>query len=232
MGKGLKMRIRNARGRTDGNSGYTRVLGNDRLGQLMSRVQATVIANGNELEKMIVERSNTIENLEKFIDDVTEGNINDGVYLCRKKEIKSSTRYAVNGIKGIEPDLLIFVVEKKRICKVIELKDGDSFDTKKSQGEREHLEQFATNFGARIPFVTEYYICCFNQEDKEKIKVGFKGEFSEDHIMTGSELCEILNIDYNELRSIRKADMSDNLEYFIEQLIEIPGIKEIIARKI
>ena len=58
------MRIRNARGRTDGNSGYTRVLGNDRLGQLMSRVQATVIANGNELEKMIVERSNTIENLE------------------------------------------------------------------------------------------------------------------------------------------------------------------------
>ena len=96
------MRIRNARGRTDGNSGYTRVLGNDRLGQLMSRVQATVIANGNELEKMIVERSNTIENLEKFIDDVTEGNINDGVYLCRKKEIKSSTRYAVNGIK--EPE--------------------------------------------------------------------------------------------------------------------------------
>ena len=211
------MRIRNARGRTDGNSGYTRVLGNDRLGQLMSRVQATVIANGNELEKMIVERSNTIENLEKFIDDVTEGNINDGVYLCRKKEIKSSTRYAVNGIKGIEPDLL---------------KDGDSFDTKKSQGEREHLEQFATNFGARIPFVTEYYICCFNQEDKEKIKVGFKGEFSEDHIMTGSELCEILNIDYNELRSIRKADMSDNLEYFIEQLIEILEIKAIIARKI
>lgn len=50
--------------------------------------------------------------------------------------------------------------------------------------------------------------------------------------MTGSELCEILNIDYNELRSIRKADMSDNLEYFIEQLIEIPEIKAIIARKI
>lgn len=39
------MKIKNAKGRRDGNSGYTRTLGNEKLGQLISRVQATVISN-------------------------------------------------------------------------------------------------------------------------------------------------------------------------------------------
>ena len=226
------MRIRNSKGRKDGNSGYTRAIGNDELGKLMSRVQATVISNGTELEKMIIQRSNVVKDIEEFIDNVTYGNIDDGVYLCQKKTIKASKRYSVDGIKGIEPDLLIFIVERKRICKVIELKDGDSFDTKKSQGEREHLEKFSTIFGARIPFVTEYYICCFNQEDKERIRVGFKGEFSDEHIMTGKELCSILNINYDEIKEIRKADTEDNFEYFIEELLKITEVKELIERKL
>lgn len=226
------MRIRNARGRDDGNSGYTRVIGNEDLGKLMSKVQATVISNGTELERLIVARSNRIENIEMFIDNATDGIIEDGVYLCQKKTIKASTRYNVQGIKGIEPDLLIFIVERRRICKVIELKDGDAFDTKKAQGEREHLQQFSTNFGARIPFVTEYYICCFNQEDKEKIKIGFKGEFDDEHIMTGSELCQILHIDYDDIRNIRKEDMEDNFNYFIDELLNIPEVKNAIQDRL
>lgn len=35
--------ISKAKGRADGNSGYARVIGNAELGQLLSRVQATVI---------------------------------------------------------------------------------------------------------------------------------------------------------------------------------------------
>lgn len=222
------MKIADMIGRKDGGSGYTRVLGNEELGQLISKVQATVISNGNELERIIVSQTNTINDLEKFIDDVTYGLQEDGVYLCQKKTIKKS-RYAIN---GIEPDLLIFIVERKRICKVIELKDGDNFDTKKSESEREHLEQFAIYFGAKIPFVTEFYICSFNQADKQHIKEGFKNKFELENILTGRELCEILQIDYDAIISQRKIDMADNLNYFIDETLKIEDIRKMILEKL
>ena len=222
------MKIENAKGRQDGNSGYIRTLKNAQLGLLISRVQATVISNGTELERIIVSKSNNIKNLEEFIDKATEGTIPNGVYLCQKKILKKS-RYA---IEKIDPDLLIFMVERQRICKVIELKDGDAFDTKKAQGEKEHLEQFAKEFGSKVPFVAEYYICCFNQNDKDVIMTGFKNEFSKEHIMTGKELCEILHIDYEEIRESREKDAADNFDYFINELLKIEEVKKAIADKL
>ena len=55
------MKIENAKGRQDGNSGYIRTLKNAQLGLLISRVQATVISNGTELERIIVSKSNNIK---------------------------------------------------------------------------------------------------------------------------------------------------------------------------
>lgn len=147
----------------------------------------------------------------------------DGVYLCTKRTFKKSGKYAKD-LKNIEPDLLIFIVAENRICKVIELKDGDAFDTKKAIGERQHLEEFSIKFGAKIPFISEYYICCFNQDNKEQIKVGFKDTFGIENIMTGRELCEILRIDYEEIIRIRKKDSEDNFEYFISELLKIPEV--------
>lgn len=216
------MKIRNAKGRKDENSGYIRLFDNTGLGQLLSKVQATVISNGSELERMLVDRADSISNLDEFIDLVTEGKQADGVYVCKKKFVKKSKLTIPNH----EPDLLVFVVRQKRVCKVIELKDGDTFDTKKARGEKEQLEEYAIKFGAKIPFVTEYYICCFNQDDKSAIMTGFKNVFSEEHIMTGRELCSILNIDYSEIISERKADAADNFSYFVSELLNIPDIKK------
>lgn len=148
-----------------------------------------------------------------------------------KKTFKKSERYKKD-LEGIEPDLLVFLVEEDRICKVIELKDGDSFDTKKALGEKKHLEEFSIKFGAKIPFVAEYYICCFNQEDKEFIKKGFKGEFSIDNIMTGTEICKILKIDYDEIKNIREKDTDDNFNYFIDELLKIPKVFSKVIEKL
>ncbi len=216
------MRIRNAKGRKDGNSGYTRLFNNAALGQLLSRVQATVISNGCELERLILEQTNNIENLDVFIDDVTTNNKPDGVYVCKKRTLKNSRLT----IKNHEPDLLVFVVQQKRVCKIIELKDGDAFDTKKSRGEQEQLEEFAIKFGAKIPFVTDYYICCFNQENKETIKTGFKNVFETEHIMTGRELCSLLGISYDNIIMSRQKDVQDNFNYFVDELLSIPEIKK------
>ena len=122
------MKIRNSKGRKDENSGYIRLFNNIKLGQLLSKSQATVISNGNELEKLILLNTNNIPNLDIFIEDVTENRKDDGVYVCEKKVLKKSTLT----IPKHEPDLLIFMVQNRRVCKIIELKDGDSFDTKKN----------------------------------------------------------------------------------------------------
>ena len=208
------MKIRDAKGRIDGNSGYTRTLGNEELGKL---------------ERLIVERSEIIKDIDDFIGKTIEGNIINGTYLCTKKIFRKSNKYT-KGVEGIEPDLLIFIIENMRICKVIELKDGDTFDTKKVIGERQHLEEFSKNFGSKIPFVIEFYICSFNQEDKEVIKSGFKGAFDYENIMTGRELCQILGIDYNEIIQIRKNDTEDNFNYLVEELLKIPEIMNEIKK--
>lgn len=224
-------KIVNAKGRKDGNSGYTRVIRNESLGQLLSRVQATVISNGSELERMIAEQSNLVEDIDLFIENATHNRIENGTYLCLKKVFKKSKKYT-RGVESIEPDMLIFLTQENRICKVIELKDGDAFDTKKSAKEKDNLEKFATIFGAKIPFTTDYFICSFNQDNKEAIKIGFKNVFDEENIITGRELCEILNIDYDNIIEVRKQDAEENLNYFIDQLLTIPEIKEMIKNKI
>ena len=61
--------IEKAKGRREGqsSSGYTRLFGIPDLGDLMSRIQATVIAAGNELENLIRERVTRIDDLDSFL---------------------------------------------------------------------------------------------------------------------------------------------------------------------
>lgn len=163
------MKIQDMQPRTT-SGGYERVFNNQKLGDLITKIQATVISNGTELERMVLSQSNVIDDVDAFLDDVTYGRQPEGVFVAPKKCVKKSWRT----IPNIEPDILIFIVEKNRICKIVELKDGYMFDTKKVKGEKENLETFAEKFGSKIPFVTEWYICCFNESDKTVIKEGLK----------------------------------------------------------
>jgi len=73
---------------------------------------------------------------------------------------------------------------------------------------------------------------CFNQDNKQNIIDGFKRKFTLDHVMTGRELCDILNISYDEIVSIRKADANDNFDFYIEELLKIPEVKEALLNKL
>lgn len=228
------MKIRNQKRRIDGNSGYSRVFNNTELGDLISKIQATVISNGTELERIILSQTNTIDNLDEFIDKAESNEIANGVFVCSKNKIKASDYAVKNPIdnKGIEPDLLIFVVEKHRICKIVELKDGDTFDTKKVAGEKEHLVTFSKEFGSKIPFRTEIYICSFNQNDINAIKTGLKNTFTEKEILTGREFCNILHLNYDGIIKSRLDDAEDNLNYFIDELLKIEQVKSEILGKL
>lgn len=208
--------------------GYERLVGNTELANIFTKAQSTVISNGTELEKIISGMACTVIDLDTFIDDCDKGVISDGRYLCTKKQVKTSAYR----LKGHEPDFIAFMVSKaKNVCYVIELKDGDAFDTKKSIAEKEMLQLFVNHLAPKIPFRTKYYICCFNQMDKNKIVTGFKGVFTTDEVMTGKEFCDILEIDYNAIMNLRKTDTADNFRYVVEKMTEIKAIKDRISEK-
>lgn len=213
-------KIRNSNPKQSG-GGYERLVGNIDMASIFMKAQSTVITNGTELEKIISERAQTVDDLDEFITSCDNNTVSDGTYLCTKKVVKAS-RYKLD---KHEPDFIAFTVNRaKNLCYVVELKDGDAFDTKKSQAEKEMLQLFENHLAPKIPFRTKFYICCFNQSDKDKIVAGFKNVFAKEEVMTGREFCDILGVDYDAIVQLRKDDAADNFKYVIEKLFEIQEV--------
>lgn len=220
-------KIRNSNPKQSG-GGYERLVGDADMASIFTKAQSTVISNGTELEKIISNKSTTIDDLDAFIDDCDNGTVTDGTYLCTKKVVKAS-KYKLD---GHEPDFIAFTVDKaKNLCYVVELKDGDTFDTKKSLAEKEMLQLFVNHLAPKIPFRTKFYICCFNQSDKEKIVAGFKSVFTIDEVMTGREFCNILGIDYDAIVKMRRDDTTDNFKYVVEKMFEIKEVRSQFSEK-
>lgn len=214
-------KISGSKGRPDENSGYARLFGNQQLGQLLSRVQATVIRTGNELEKLI--ESETSDELKATLEEILIGQksiSNIQVVFQAKMPPQVNAR-------GEKADIVVFDHVEKR-AKIIELKDGDTFDTKKASGELASMEIFAKWLSARKDYKTTFYFCSFNQTNKEAIVHGAKGRFDVSHAMTGQELCDLLNIDYDALRIKRQQEQPENLRYFISELLHINEVRQII----
>lgn len=219
--------IKNAKGRraNQAPSGYSRVFGIQELGNLMSRVQGTVISAGNELEKLILDRCKTIDNLDIFVSNLSSRE--PGIFVATKKQVKQSK--SINS--RYEPDFLAFDLVK-RICYVIEVKDGDQLDTKKASGEHTTLKNFTNDVSQALSFSFEIYICGFNANTKEEIWHGIKKKFALTEILTGKELCVLFDIDYNEIINIRTADQQSNLAYFIDELLKIHNIQTILFKRL
>jgi hypothetical protein len=65
---------------------------------------------------------------------------------------------------------------------------------------------------------------------REEIYHGLKAKFSRDEVLTGRELCTLLDIDYDEIVAVRQQDQQRNLEYFITELLKIVDIRRMIVR--
>ncbi len=207
----------------ESSGGYARIFGNEALGELMSKVQGTVISAGSELEKLITERIETIDDLDAFL---RKDIMSEGVLLAQKRKIKKCTEL---NSQGSEPDFMIFKRrEGHQHCHLVELKDGHVFDTKKVDGEREALHGFAKRNAGRLPYRVSTHFCAFNQDDPEVIWKGFKQRIDIKEAMTGREFCELLEIDYDEIVEVRKPDAEDNIRYFLEELLRIPETNSII----
>lgn len=214
-------KIADSKGRSDENSGYTRLFGNPQLGQLMSRVQATAIRTGNELENIV--ESETPVKLKTTLATILAGQRD----VPNIQVVFKPTRPGSSKERGGEADIAIFDHLKRKVL-VIELKDGDAFDTKKSSGELGSMTKFADWIAGKTGHDATYFFCSFNQDDKGVIVRGAKSRFDVGHAMTGRELCAILSIDYDELRTKRQSEQPENLRYFLQELLRIPEMRQLI----
>lgn len=215
-----KIRDRNPK---DPSGGYERLFGIPELGALITKVHSASISAGRELERMIRDRVEPIEDLDEFL---RRGLGPDSVSLATEKEIKRCTELDTS--ESI-PDFIIFEQQgSHQHCRIVELKDGHVFDAKKVDGERSAMQKFIERNSSRLPDEISIYFCAFNQDDYEAILRGFKQRINIEEAMTGREFCKLLGIDYDELVEIRSQDTEDNTRYFIEELLLIPKIKQII----
>ncbi|MCE8162714.1 MAG: type II restriction endonuclease [Candidatus Moeniiplasma glomeromycotorum] len=226
------MRIKDTKpGRKDG--GYTRLLGNEELGALISRVHAASISSGVELEKLILAKSDLflVQSAEEMENLLLNGEnevsakqkFDKKTYLIPKKVVKNSKFRSEH-----EPDYLILKKATKTLY-ITELKDGDTFDTKKSAGEAESLRKFKNHISENVPYKTLILVCCFNQTSKEKILQGFKNKIKPSEAFTGQEFCELIGIDYQAIIQERKnKEQKQNIRFFCEELLKIAECRKII----
>lgn len=198
--------ISNAKGRREDEtpSGYERLFGNRKLGMLISKVQASVISTGNELENILASKI-------KDRQGVSIQNIN-------------KTNRIFSSIKHGHDIIIDCVVNKNGKVYLIEIKDGDTFDTKKVAGELESLKLVRGYLKKKGITNVEIKFCSFNAESHEQIKKGAKGLLEESMAMTGKELCSLLGLVFENVVEERKEHQKENLEYFVNELKKIPEI--------
>jgi len=151
--------ISNAKGRGEKEtpSGYERLFGNRQLGMLMSKVQSAVISTGNELEKVLASKLEDTHGI-----SIQKINKEDRVF---------------KGIKDGHDIIIDCVIAKDGKFMLIEIKDGDTFDTKKVAGEVASLittkAHLIEHNNLQEDAVSIHY-CSFNATSHEQIERGAK----------------------------------------------------------
>jgi hypothetical protein len=213
-------------GRKDG--GYTRLFNNEDIGSLLSAIQASVIRSGNNLQSIIELHSQHLTDID--FDAFTNGKLINGKYLFTNSLIKTKLKVFINCTH--EPDF-VFVIICDKNCYIIEIKDGDTFDTKKSAGEVKHMREFAECFSNKFSSYNVFIrYCMFNQDNKKSIVDGLKKNITTDEAMTGKELCDLLGISYSNILEQRKKLAPENIDFFVEKLLDIPLVKDKIMMRI
>jgi hypothetical protein len=210
--------IQDSGGRTDDDSGYGRVFGNSELGRLISRVHVCAIRNGNELERLLWEATPYKSSLGEILHRTL---VEQEVHVVTGRGIRQSDYHA---------PLTDFLVLDLRVPElaVIELKDGDTFDTKKATGELASAQRFAHWIAPQVGYPVRYYFCAFNQTSKAAIVSGIRSRFALDEVLTGAELCERIGVEYAAIRAVRQQNQAANRAYFVAQLLAIPEIRHLL----
>ena len=206
--------------------GYSRLYENDVLGRFFTANHAATISNGMELRKKLINcytgklpifYGDKVKNQKRTLDiinNTTDGCIIFSGYINDKNKNKNKN-------KKKEIDIII---SKKNKLFIIEVKDGNALDTKKSETEIDGIEysvQSITNLGYEDH---EGKLVLMNMENyQHKIK----DYRSSEYVMSGEDFCEKFQFDYKKFQECQKSDAPENLATTYYELKEIMEMLEL-----
>lgn len=203
---------------------YYRCFGDLEMARILSTVQSLIIRYGHELEQLVEElmSDHVIEDIDDFLSVQI---MHHGVRIVFKPEIRRSKLLEGH---GIEPDFIIFKRSgRSQECYIVELKDGHEFDTKSSAREHQNLHTFLSKNALALQYFNSFCkICGFNAESRDEIVRGFKNKIAKDQAMTGRQLFDLLELDYDEALRRRAADREANLEYLVKSLLDTNAVRQ------
>jgi len=222
------------------NSGYFRLVENERMASLFQAVQSTVITNGTELEKFIRDYSiyPIVEKKQKMK--------KDGTLYATPQYIKGTSptfktviEYYNKGINAYFPKIKISADDLKKVgvelsgkknieldgvwvkdneIYITEIKDGAALDTKKSDGEIKMFKLLFKLFSF-YNINPSFFIVLWNCKDIKDASI--KSTEAKDYIITGEDFSKMVQLEFIRLNRERQLDAVENYKYCIEKMREI-----------
>ena len=222
------MKIRNYKIKNPTSGSYARLLGNKKYAELMTKIHACVIAQGNQLEHDLFNfvRQNypqcIVDNL-PLLHSVLEHSIHNQPFYLLNLAVYQAFLQAKDELKIKHPDFIV-ILPAKQVIYVVEVKEGYLFDTKKATGELMSLQTITNIFQKHVPYRVNYYLTSFYQTALTTIDSGLKKVFSQDHLLTGKSFCQLIHINYEQFLHFRNEqltqDQQDNCDYIFEIINE------------
>ena len=119
----------------------------------MSRVHAASISSGIKLVSILKSQLKFIDDLDEFLNwDMREekAEMPEGIFITDRAMMQKcqTLDYA-----GHYPDFIVFKrIGGKQECHLVEMKDGDAFDTEKSSAVRQSTYEFMSGNRPYLPF--------------------------------------------------------------------------------
>jgi hypothetical protein len=203
------------------NSGYYRCFATKKddalafqIAEIVSDIHATTISNGNYLDSVIL--TSPQFNPNKVVKKANSSNIkyDDCIGHYSKFAILKKDCDKIKKTR-IETDYVVITEHK---VSIYEVKDGDTFDTKKSEGEIESLKIAAGFFQNTFPEKSIlYHVVMWNATDIKK--TSFKSQDKPDTcLMTGKEFCNVVGCDFDAISSHRREKAQNHKDWMIEQM--------------
>lgn len=203
------------------NSGYYRALASRdhdtdalELATILSENQAIVISNGNMLDGKIIPNPDFNPNHVKRKVKTTNMNTDDcNGHYAHLEVMKYNCPTIKKGCIQID----YITITDDEVC-IYEIKDGDNFDTKKSEGEVESLLKVKGFFEKFLPNrAVHCHVVLWNATDLSKASFKAK-DIPSDFMMLGIDFCKKNNIDWNAIKAYRMSQAEACKNNLIEKL--------------
>jgi hypothetical protein len=192
------------------------------LSDLMSKIHSVSISSGNRLDSIYIPSPEFNRN--KVITKQKSSKVDWDNCIGHYSKFQVSKADCPNITNKSHSEIDYLTITDTEVH-LFEVKDGDNFDTKKSQGEKHSLEVLKQFFQAKFP-EKKIHIRLVFWNSNDVTKHGLKtADIDPEMIITGKTFCEIIDCDYDGINKSRREYAKENKECVWEKFEQIVKLR-------